>query len=62
MNQEIEQAIKESGLKQWQIAKACGVSEATFVRWKREEFTAERKALVMEAIRKEVEKRERTDN
>lgn len=50
MNQEIRQAIKAVGLKQWQVAKACGVNEYTFIRWLRDELTEERKKTIYHAI------------
>lgn len=58
MNQEIRQAIKAAGLKQWQVAKQCGVTEYTFIRWLRDELTEERRKAIFSAIealsRKEV--------
>ena len=50
MNQEIKKAIREAGLKQWQVAKACGVVESTFIRWLRDDLTAERREQIMNAI------------
>lgn len=50
MNQEIKQAIKAAGVKQWQVADKCGVSEFTFVRWLRYELTEERRKAIFEAI------------
>ena len=50
MNQEIRQAIKAAGLKQWQVAKACGVNEYTFIRWLRDELTEERRNAIFSAI------------
>lgn len=58
MNQEIRQAIKAAGLKQWQVAKQCGVTEYTFIRWLRDELPESRKNDILNAIealsRKEV--------
>ena len=50
MNQEIRQKIKEAGLKQWQVAKKCGVNEYTFIRWLRDELTEQRRNAILEAI------------
>lgn len=50
MNQEIRQAIKAAGLKQWQVAKAIGVSEYSFIRWLRDELPEERRKAVYKAI------------
>ena len=50
MNQEIRQAIKAAGLKQWQVAKACGVNEYTFIRWLRDELSEERRNAIYRAI------------
>ncbi len=58
MNQEVKDRIKAAGVKQWQVAKACGVSEWTLVRWLRDELTEERRNAIFSAIealsRKEV--------
>lgn len=50
MNQEIKDRIKAAGVKQWQVAKECGVSEWTFVRWLRDELTEERRNAIFKAI------------
>jgi phage antirepressor YoqD-like protein len=50
MNQEIRNAIKASGVKQWQVAKQCGVTEYTFIRWLRDELSEERKKAIYAAI------------
>ena len=50
MNKDIKQAIKAAGLKQWQVADRCGVSEFTFVRWLRHELTEEQRERIMNAI------------
>lgn len=50
MNQEIKATIKAAGLKQWQVAKRCGVYESTFVRWLRDELTEERRSMILKAI------------
>lgn len=50
MNQDIRQMIKDAGLKQWQVAKKCGISEYTFIRWLREELETGKKAIICKAI------------
>ena len=50
VNQEIRQAIKAAGLKQWQVARACGVNEYTFIRWLRDELSEERRNAIFAAI------------
>ena len=50
MNQEIKDRIKAAGVRQWQVAKECGVSEWTFVRWLRDELTEERRNAIFKAI------------
>ena len=52
MNQEIKQAIKEAGLKQWQVAEACGISEFALVRWLRYELTEEKRVRIYDAIKR----------
>lgn len=51
-NKEIKFAIMEKGLKQWQVAKALGVSESTFYRMLRNELSEDEKKTVLEAIAK----------
>ena len=50
MNKEIRDRIRIAGLKQWQVAKACGVTESTFIRWLRDELTEERRQAIFAAI------------
>ena len=50
MNQEIRKRIQEAGLKQWQVAMKCGVTEYTFIRWLRVELSEERKNTIYQAI------------
>ena len=50
MNQEIRQRIKMAGLKQWQVAKSCGISEWTLIRWLRDELTEEQYKAIISAI------------
>ena len=48
----MKERIRQSGLKQWQIAEAIGVSEWTLARWLRHEPTPEQAALIESAIEK----------
>ena len=51
MNQGIRDAIKEAGLKHWQVAKLMGVSEAAICRWLRDDpMPEERQARITQAI------------
>ena len=50
MNTEIRKAIKAAGLFQWQVAKACGISEVTLIRWLRDELSEERRKAIFSAI------------
>lgn len=58
MNKTIKEAIRKAGVKQWQVAAELGISEATIVRWLRQELTEERRKAILSAIealsRKEV--------
>lgn len=49
-NQKIRVEIFNRGLRNWQIAKALGIHEATLSRWLREELTPERREKVLAAI------------
>lgn len=50
MNTEIRQMIRDAGLRQWQVAQACGVTEGTFIVWLRKELPAERRTMILAAI------------
>ena len=50
MEQTVRDAIKAAGLKQWEVARECGVSEYTLIRWLRSELSAERKKAIFAAI------------
>ena len=51
-NRDIRIEIAVAGLKQWQVAKALGVAEATFSRKLREELPEEEKAKIVAVINK----------
>lgn len=50
MNNDVRESIKRAKLKQWEVAKYCGVSESTLIRWLRFELTDERRTLIYQAI------------
>lgn len=50
-NRDIRIEIAVAGLKQWQVAKALGIAEATFSRKLREELPKEEKAKILAAIK-----------
>ena len=50
MNADVRQKIKAAGLFQWQVAKACGISEVTLIRWLRDELSKERREAIFAAI------------
>lgn len=49
-NANVRKMIKAANLSHWQIAEALGVSEFTFCRWLRKEFSAEQIEAVKTAI------------
>lgn len=51
-NKAIREAIKEAGLRHWEIAKELGIADTTFCRWLRSELTAEKKSEILAAIDK----------
>ncbi len=51
-NTEIKRAIKEKGLKQWEVAEALGVAETTLTRWLRKDPEPEKEAEIFNAIHK----------
>ena len=50
MNTEVKRMIKDAGLKHWQIADMCGISEATLVRWLRHVLTPDQENQIKKAI------------
>jgi len=50
-NQEIRAAIKNAGLKYYEVAAHIGVADTTFTKWLRFELPKERKKLVLDAIK-----------
>ena len=51
-NEAIRNAIREAGLKQWEVADAYGLCEGNFYRLLRHELTDERRQRVEAAIEK----------
>jgi predicted XRE-type DNA-binding protein len=49
-NQQIRNAIREAGLKQWQVAEVYGLHEANFSRLMRKELSGEVREKVLVAI------------
>ena len=49
-NTDIRAAIQEAGLYHWQVAQKLKISPSTLVNWLRIELTADRKAMILEAI------------
>ena len=50
MNQDIRAIIRKADVRQWEVAKALGISEATFIRWLRSELSEERRTMIIKAI------------
>ena len=51
-NANVRKMIKAANLSHWRVEEALGVSEFTFCRWLRKEFSAERVEAVKMAIEK----------
>ena len=51
-NENVRNMIKGANLSQWQVAEALGITEFTFCRWLRKEFTDEQICSVEKAIQK----------
>lgn len=52
MNRDIQEKIKAAGLYQYEVAKLCGVSETTMVRWLRDELPDDKREMILAAIEK----------
>ncbi|MBQ8212478.1 MAG: hypothetical protein IJZ80_00580 [Clostridia bacterium] len=50
-NIELRKEIKQAGLTHWEIANVLGISEFTFCRWLRKDFTEEQIKAVRTAIK-----------
>lgn len=51
-NVEIKIALVRYGVRQYEVARALGVSEYTLSRWLRTELSPERKETILETIRR----------
>lgn len=51
-NQRIREALKEAGLRQWQLARIMGMGETTIVRYLREELPEEEQDKIIDLIMK----------
>lgn len=51
-NLEIRKALVKSGMRQWELADALGISESTLVRHLRKELSQEEQATIFDAIEK----------
>lgn len=49
-NDEVREAMRLNGVRQWVVADAIGISEPTLCRWMRKPLDPEKKAKVMDAI------------
>ena len=49
-NTELKQKIKDSGLYQWQVAAAIGITEMTLIRWLRLPLSNEHYNKIVQAI------------
>ena len=56
-NKKIRDAIRIANLKQWQVADALGIHEATFCIWLRHELPAEKQKHIL-AVIAELKKKE----
>lgn len=50
-NRKIRDAIYDKRLRNWEVADALKISEATFVRWMRHELPEDRQDQIVEAIK-----------
>lgn len=51
-NAEIREAIKKSSLNKYEIAYEIGIADTTFSVWLRKELSDDKKALILNAIKK----------
>lgn len=49
-NKKIRDYAKEKGVHHWQIASYLHISEATMMRWLREELSTEKEKMILDAI------------
>lgn len=61
-NIEIRKILKKKRIFNYEVAQELGITEFTFCRWLRSEFSEEQKELVLEAVDRLIGKRETEDN
>ena len=49
-NKKIRDAMKNKGVRQWQVALRLGVSDQTLIRWLRVPLTADKESAVLAAV------------
>lgn len=50
MNEKFKKELRASDIPQWKLAQRAGISEATLVRWFREQLSEERQKRLDEAL------------
>ncbi len=49
-NEDLRAAMSNNGVKYWECAEQLGISASTLTVWMRRELTAEKKAMILQAI------------
>jgi predicted XRE-type DNA-binding protein len=57
MNMEIRKATKDAGFRMWEVADAYGITDSSFSRMLRKELPPEKKAIIINTIRRMQERR-----
>lgn len=57
-NKDVRRKIKTSGVYQWEVAEAIGVSEVTLIRWLRTPLDEEKSSKIHDGIQKAKSKKE----
>lgn len=60
-NQDVRNAVYTNGFKLWELAEMLGISDSSFSRQLRREFSPEKKQLIFRAIERMKERREEHD-
>lgn len=61
-NLDVRIAMMQAGLKQFQMAALLGISETMFSRWMKEELSFDKKQMCFEAISKEMNMNDNTND
>lgn len=61
-NVEIRETLRKRRIFNYEVAQELGITEFTFCRWLRSEFSEEQKELVLEAVDRLIVKREREED